>query len=184
MVTNMPKIVCAISGVTLNDEDEAVLEALDITDGATELPVGWTRITAETRSLNPSFEAIQYVKASLIAQMLTQMPPELREDAEEAVSIQYDAQFAALEAHPANVPTLLTKVSVYIAPVDRVPGLDKEVEKLFASLGVDLGQDDDDDDSDEDDGPAEGEEDDDQSEKDQEQPTPPRRRRRRTGKGG
>ena len=133
-----PTIVCAISGVALNEEDEAVLEALEITDGAQELPVGWTRITAETRSLNPAFEAIQYVKASLIAQVLSQLPPEAREDAEEAVSIQYDAQFAALEAQPANVPTLLTKVIVYIAPVDRVPGLDKEVEKLFSSLGVTL----------------------------------------------
>lgn len=150
--TLTPRIVCAISGVTLNEDDESVLETLEFTDGAAELPVGWTRITVENRVLNPSYEAIQFVKAGLITQMLAQLPPHMQEDAEEAITIQYDAQFAALEAQPGNVPTLLNKVEVYLAPVDRVPGLEGEVERLFSSLGVALENDDDDDDDAEDDG--------------------------------
>jgi len=177
-----PKIVCAVSGVTLNEEDEGILEALDIKDGASELPVGWTRVRLESRVLNPSFEAIQFVKAGLVAQVLSQLPSEMREDSEEAISIQYDAQFAALEAQEANIPTLLIKVDAYIAPVDRVPGLEKEVEKLFSTLGVDF----DDDDEDDDDEPESEEGEDDGENSDQTEnekatvaPSTARRRRRR-----
>ena len=144
------RIICAISGVALTEDDEAVLDELTPSDEAPELPVGWTRITMENRMINPNYEAIQYVKAGLIAQVLAQMPPEQREYAEEGVAIQFDAQFAALEARPDNVATQLNKIEVYIAPVDRVQGLDKELEKIFAVLGIEVTNDSEDEDGDED----------------------------------
>lgn len=144
------RIVCAISGVTLNEDDEAVLEEMSPSDETPELPVGWSKITIENRSLNPSYEAIQFVKAGLIQQILSQIPPDQHEDHEETVAIQIDAQFAALEARPDNVATLLSKIEVYVAPPERVPGLDKELEKVFAVFGLEVSVTDDDDDDDDD----------------------------------
>jgi|TARA_R110000751_G_scaffold242845_1_gene343107 hypothetical protein len=143
------RIVCSISGVALNEDDETVLEEMSPTDEAPELPVGWTRITLESRSLNPSYEAIQFVKAGLIQQILSQVPPDQHDEHEDAVAIQIDAQYAALEACPENVATLLNKVEVYVAPPERVPGLDKELEKVFAVFGLEVSQREGDEDDDE-----------------------------------
>jgi hypothetical protein len=132
------RIVCAISGVALNEDDEAVLGEMNPSDETPELPVGWTKITIENRSLNPNYEVIQHVKANLVRQVLSQVSPEERESHEEVVSIQIDAQFAALEAKPDNVATLLGKVEVYVAPPERVPGLSKELEKVFSVFGLEV----------------------------------------------
>lgn len=135
-------VVCSISGVTLNADDEAVLEEFTPKDEAPELPVGWTRITVETRSINPAYEAIALVKASMVQQILAQFPVEQRDDLEDSIAIQIDAQFAALESLPRNVPTQLTRAVVFVAPVDRVPGLDKELQNGLAVFGLDIGKDD------------------------------------------
>jgi len=180
------KIVCAISGVALNDDDEAVLEEWKPSDEAPELPVGWTRFTVENRVLNPSYEAIQFVKAGLISQILAQIPGAQQEASEEAVALQIDAQFAALESRPDNVPTLLNKIEVYVAPPERVPGLDKELEKVFSVFGLEVFLSEDEDESDESENNDEDNEDSnesgDQTELDAPSSAPGTARRRRRNK--
>jgi hypothetical protein len=179
------KIVCAVSGVALNEDDEAVLEEWKPSDEAPELPVGWTRFTVENRVLNPSYEAIQFVKAGLVSQILAQIPAEQQEASEEAVALQIDAQFAALEGRPDNVPTLLNKIEVYVAPPERVPGLDKELEKVFSVFGleVSLSEDEDEDGNEDNDEDNENsDEPDDQTELDAPSSAPGTARRRRRNK--
>lgn len=177
------RIVCAISGVTLNEDDEAVLEEMSPSDETPELPVGWTKITIENRILNPSYEAIQFVKAGLIQQILSQIPPDQHEDHEETVAIQIDAQFAALEARPDNVVTLLNKIEVYVAPPERVPGLDKELEKVFSVFGLDVSViDEDEDDEDDDESQEDKKDQKDQSDSESPSAAPGTARRRRRKK--
>ena len=180
------RIVCAVSGVALSEDDEAVLEELSPSDSAPELPVGWTRIPIENRIINPTYEAIQFVKAGLVSQILAQFSPQEQLNHEEAVAIQIDAQFAALENRDENVATLLNKIEVYVAPPERVPGLDKELEKVFSVFGLEVSVTDDDDDGDDDgDGDEEAQEDEeesggsDQSAPGEDAPKKTRRRKRR-----
>ena len=126
-------------------EDKALLREFQPTDNAPELPVGWIRITVESRGINPSYEVIAMTKAAMVQQLLlTQVSPENRDEAEEGIAIQVDAQFAALEARPDNVPTQLVKAVAYVAPVDRVPGLAAELERPLSVFGLDLKANDDD----------------------------------------
>lgn len=169
----MSKIICSISGVATNEDDDLIMDTLaPFEDGAAELPVGWSRVTVETRLTNPAFEAIQLAKAGLVSQILAQLPESVRVVSEDMVALQVDAQFAALESRPGNVPTQLQKVQVYIAPPDRVPGLGDELKKIFTSFGLDVEDESNGDDEDD------NENDEEEEEEEQEEPAPPAPKRK------
>ena len=127
-------IICALSGVAATDEE---LEITEFFNGVNkELPIGWMEVKITLRAPNPRYADIQVVKAALIDNVLAGIPKKQREEAEEAVSIQIDAQFAALEGREENAPTLVDSETLFVAPSDRIPGLREEIEKLFELLGI------------------------------------------------
>jgi|7_EtaG_2_1085326.scaffolds.fasta_scaffold16184_2 hypothetical protein len=131
---NEHDIICALSGVAATDEE---LEITEFFDGANkELPIGWMEVKITLRAPNPRYADIQVVKAALIDNVLAGIPKKQREEAEEAVAIQIDAQFAALESRKENAPTLVDSETLFVAPSDRIPGLREEIEKLFELLGI------------------------------------------------
>jgi len=144
-------IVCALSGLTPTEEDLEILEELDpqesedglVLPKLTELPVGWMSVTIAYRSFNPNHQEILLHKAAQIRQILENFPESDRENIEPSVTIQVEAQFAALEAQRKNRPTILEAQTLHIAPGDRAPGLLSRIKELFGGLGVLLPEDED-----------------------------------------
>jgi len=129
------QVVCAISGLAPTEEDTDILAEID-PDDRKELPLGWVAITIEYRAVNEEYQKIALAKSALVSQILSGIPEDQREDAEDMVEIQIDAQFAALEAQKKNAPTILDKKTLYLAPADRSTELRAEIKKLFGILGI------------------------------------------------
>lgn len=105
---NSPEYVCALSGAEA--EEDALTES---TDEAGSLPVGWTKVTFQRRVVNPRWFDIQNAKEALVEVTLSQIPEEAREQMRPLVTIQIDAQFAALEG---NVDAfLLEEETVFVS---------------------------------------------------------------------
>ena len=89
----MSDYVCALSGVEADDT-----ELVEGSDDLGDLPVGWTKITVQRRLLNPRWYEVQQAKGALVEVTLSQLPEEMREQMRPLITVQVDAQFAALEA--------------------------------------------------------------------------------------
>ena len=168
-------IYCALSGIAATDEEMDLTEIMP-KDDSPGLPPGWMEIKLTVRSGNPRFADIQMVKGALVGQVLAGVPKKDRKEAREGVALQIDAQFAALEARVENAPTLLDTETLYIAPAERVDGLQDEIGKLFGILGIEAEGwlDDEDDDSEEMPiAPDEDEEEDEENEEEEETPGVP-----------
>lgn len=122
-------IVCALSGLV---PLEAELVGGD--DDHSDIPIGWIRVVLTRREPNPKGEAIIAMKAALVEQALTQIPAKQRADAQFAVELQIEAQFAALEAN--TPPFLIYEELAYIAPAIRDVQIAAEIVKLRATLGL------------------------------------------------
>lgn len=118
---------CAISGV----EEEASVEASAPLGG---LPLGWFKITFIRQVLNPKWIAIQQLKEAMTNNVLNQIPKaEDREIQQVAVTLQVEAQFAALEA---ATPKYLTQEEVvYTAP----PEAEEAIRDVFNEIREPLG---------------------------------------------
>lgn len=119
----MSEYVCALSG-TEADEDALV----ESTDEAGSLPEGWTKVTFQRRVLNPRWFDIQNAKEALVEVTLSQIPEEAREQMRPLVTIQIDAQFAALEGNVDEY--LLEEETVFVSP----PQDDEAVAAEFMEL--------------------------------------------------
>ena len=118
---------CAISGV----EEEASVEASAPLGG---LPLGWFKITFVRQVMNPKWIAIQQLKEAMTTNILAQIPKaEDREVQQVAVTLQVEAQFAALEA---STPKYLTQEEVvYTAP----PEAEAAIREVFNDIREPLG---------------------------------------------
>ena len=118
---------CAISGV----EEEASVEASAPLGG---LPVGWFRITFIRQVMNPKWIAIQQLKEAMTNNVLNQVPKvEDREIQQVAITLQVEAQFAALEA---ATPKYITQEEVvYTAP----PEAEEAIREVFNEIREPLG---------------------------------------------
>jgi hypothetical protein len=118
---------CAISGV----EEEASVEASAPLGG---LPLGWFKITFIRQVLNPKWIAIQQLKEAMTNNVLNQIPKaEDREIQQVAVTLQVEAQFAALEA---ATPKYMTQEEVvYTAP----PEAEEAIRDVFNEIREPLG---------------------------------------------
>ena len=118
---------CAISGV----EEEASVEASAPLGG---LPLGWFKITFVRQLMNPKWIAIQQLKEAMTTNVLNQIPKaEDREIQQVAVTLQVEAQFAALEA---ATPKYLTQEEVvYTAP----PEAEEAIRDVFNEIREPLG---------------------------------------------
>lgn len=138
----MNDIECALSGVVPTDDELDSTE--DFTGPAADLPSGWLQITITSRYDNPAFLDVQTTKAGLAQTILATIPEADRVESAEAVRLQLEAQFAALENRKEYAETLLDSETLFIAPPTRVRGLEDELKKLFKMLGIEpLGLEDD-----------------------------------------
>jgi hypothetical protein len=137
MATEDDDFVCALSGLTPTDAEYP--DDLD----QDPIPTGWTRVTLERRDLNREWVEVQAVKAAMIKQTLEQIPEEVREQAARVVELQIRAQYAALEAQINKFDT--DEVTVYLAPGSRGAEIQKAIDALYDSLGIEADDDADDD---------------------------------------
>ena len=126
----MSELVCALSGEE-PDTETLVEDENDEFDG---MPEGWTKITFERRYLNPRVREIRQAKRMLVNAALSQMPEEAREDMLPFVTIQIDAQFAALEQ--ATPDFLVERESVYVSDPADNRLVAEEYNNLRSTLGL------------------------------------------------
>lgn len=125
----MSDYVCALSGV---EADEA--ELVDGSDDLGDLPVGWTKITVQRRLLNPRWYEVRQAKEALVEVTLSQLPEEMREQMRPLITVQVDAQFAALEASIEEF--VVDEDEVYVAPPESDKALAAEYFDIRDRLGL------------------------------------------------
>jgi len=125
----MSEYVCALSGVEA-DESELVEGGDDLGD----LPVGWTKVTIQRRLLNPRWYEVQQAKAALIEVTLSQIPDEAREQMRPLITVQVDAQFAALESNIEEF--VVDEDEVFVAPPENDKALAAEYFDIRDRLGL------------------------------------------------
>ena len=123
----MTEYECALSG-TLADKRELIADEED------DMPVGWSRITIERRTVNPEWWEVQNVKATLIEASLMQVPEAQRPQMLPLVAMQVAAQFIALEDKLGQYVT--TTEVLYIAPTESDAQLAAEYNDLRGRLGL------------------------------------------------
>ena len=126
----MSDYVCALSGAEANEDD--LVEGAD--DDLSDLPVGWTKITVQRRLLNPRWLEVQQAKEALVEVTLMQLPEEARDQMRPLITVQVDAQFAALEATVAEYTTDTDEV--YVAPPESDKALAAEYFEIRDRLGL------------------------------------------------
>ena len=120
---------CAISGV---EEDASAETSAPLGN----LPMGWFKVTFVRQMMNPKWIAIQQLKEAMVTNVLNQIPKaEDREIQQVAVSLQVDAQFAALEA---ATPKFVTQEDVvYTAPPEAEDAIRQVFNEIREPLGLD-----------------------------------------------
>jgi len=105
-------VFCALTGALPDDADLPADHPLEDDDLA-DLPVGWTRVTLQTRAANPAWQEIIAVEEAMIAQVVQGLPKAQRKAAVVGVRVQVAAQLAALKA--ATAPYLIETEIAHIA---------------------------------------------------------------------
>jgi hypothetical protein len=127
----MPQdVYCAATGAIPDDADVLIEHPLEDEELA-DLPVGWTRITLQTRAPNPAWQEILAVEEAMIAQVIQGLPKNQRKGAVVGVRVQVAAQLAALKA--ATPPYLIDAEVAHVAPGEEG---DKALEALKGTLGL------------------------------------------------
>jgi hypothetical protein len=116
---------CAITGLTAEGGESGPLGTL---------PPGWFKVTFARQVLNPKWVAIQQLKEAMINNVLAQIPrAEDRVIQQVAISLQVEAQYAALESQTPRFTTL--EETIYTAP----PESAGEILEAFNSIREPLG---------------------------------------------
>lgn len=129
------EFTCALSGLT-----PTAAEMPEDGD-ADPIPLGWTRVTLEYRTANTEWQELQAVKEAMTQQALAQIPEEVRSQAARLVALQVRAQFAALEAK--ILPHTTETHVVHLAPGSRGAEIQKAIDALYESLGIEEEEEDD-----------------------------------------
>jgi len=124
---NTDDYICALSGLAPKEDDY-----VDGGDELDDLPMGWSRVTIQTRRANPKYELLLAVKSvmrdQLEAQIKEDIPDEQRNLAKASIELQVDAQFAAIA--PEIPPFLIEERITYISDVKK----DKELETAWTGI--------------------------------------------------
>jgi hypothetical protein len=123
-------VFCAATGALPDDADfpgDHPLEDEELSD----LPVGWTRITLQTRTPNPVWQEILAVEEAMVAQVVQGIPKNQRKQAVVGVRVQVAAQLAALKSQTPPF-TVETEVA-HIGPSEDAA---KTLAELKAMLGL------------------------------------------------
>jgi len=125
------EIICAFSGLQPKEE-----EYVQSQDELGELPIGWSKITIQTRKENPEWNMVQAVKGAMVQQLETQIDNNLGEDekniAKISIKLQVEAQFASLEDRISQF--LVDERVAFISD----PSSSKDIEELYNKLITDL----------------------------------------------
>jgi len=146
----MADIYCAFTGNIPDDADLPLDHPLEDED-LSDLPVGWTRVTVQSRETNPEWETILAVEEAMVKQVMDGVPKGQRKGATPGVRVQVAAQLAALKA--ATPPYSIVTEVFHIGPLGDA---ESETSKGFLQLRTLLGGSDaeDDDATDENEEPA------------------------------
>ena len=127
-------VYCAFTGAIPDEADlpgDHPLEDEDLAD----LPVGWTRITIQTREPNPEWETILAVEQGMVKQIMDSIPKAQRKEATPGVRVQVAAQLAALKA--ATPPFNIATEIFHVAAGDDGSESEKGLTRLRELLGGD-----------------------------------------------
>ena len=121
---------CVLSGLAPNNTGE------DEGDEFLDLPNGWVKLTVQRRYENPKWILIQQIKQASVEQMLVQVPEADREDVKEAIEIQVEAQYCAIEDKIGRY--IVDEEIRYISDPSESEELHRETLKLLQTLEIDL----------------------------------------------
>jgi hypothetical protein len=124
-------VFCAFTGSIPDDADLPADHPLE-DDELADLPVGWTRITVQTRLPSPAWQEIAAVEEAMVAQVLEGVPKGQRKAATIGVRVQVAAQLAALKSQTA--PYVIQTEVFHVAPGDEGA---KGLAGILSTLGVD-----------------------------------------------
>lgn len=127
----------------MNDDYYCVLSGLapqntgtDEGDEFEDLPNGWIKITVQRRFENPQWQLIQAIKAESLKQMLSQVPETDHENVTDAILLQIDAQWVAMEDKIGQY--IVTEETRYIAdPLEHTEVMN-ECKPLFETFELDF----------------------------------------------
>lgn len=99
-----------------------------------DVPAGWIEVRMRRRIPSPAYLNIQNIKARVTEALLMNMPPDAREVQREAVVLQIESQYRAIER---DTPPFFTEEEiVYIAPPESSEEIAEAVNEIRASLGL------------------------------------------------
>ena len=126
----MSEYVCSLSGAEADEDD--LVDGVD--DSLADLPVGWTKITIQRRMINARWVEVQQAKEALVEVTLAQIPEEARDQMRPLITVQVDAQFAALETTIDE--HTVEEEEVFVAPPESDKALATEYFEIRERLGL------------------------------------------------
>ena len=127
----------------INEDYYCVLSGLapqnigtDEGDDFADMPNGWIKITVQRRYENPQWQLLQDIKVEQLKQMLSQIPEDQHEIVSDAIQLQIDAQYVALEDRLGQY--IVTEETRYIADPSENPAVLEECKPLFEKLELDF----------------------------------------------
>jgi hypothetical protein len=139
----------------MNDDYYCVLSGLapqstgiDEGDDFEDMPNGWIKVIIQRRVENPQWQLVQEIKNESLKQMLSQVPEEQHGMVIDAIKLQIDAQYVALEDRLGQY--IVAEETRYIsdpaenqAVFDECKSLFEKLELDFEDLGIDNSENDD-----------------------------------------
>ena len=126
-------ITCAFSGLQPKED-----EYIDAQDELGELPIGWTKVTIQTRKENPQWGMLQAVKGAMVEQLSSQIDDNLKEEekniAKISIQLQVEAQFASLEDR--IPPYIVDEQIAFISDVTKDEAIKKMNDELLELLDL------------------------------------------------
>lgn len=125
--------ICALSGIAANEE-----QYIDGGDELEDLPVGWTKVTIQTRQLNPKYQLLLTTKEAMRKQAESGISDEVTGDEREialaSIALQVDAHFANIAAEIS--PFLIEESVTYVSHIEDNTELKEEWEKILRSIDL------------------------------------------------
>ena len=109
---------------------------IDEGDDFADMPNGWVKITIERRFENPQWQLVQEIKAESLKQMLSQVAEDQHELVMDAIKLQIDAQYIALEDRLGQY--IVAEETRYISDPSDSDAVKSECKSLFETFEVDF----------------------------------------------
>tara|TARA_Y100000034_G_scaffold136418_1_gene212767 strand:- start:166 stop:711 length:546 start_codon:yes stop_codon:yes gene_type:complete len=125
---------CALTGITSEGSKFHEEDRLD------DLPPGWLQVSFKRRAVNPEYMALQQVKQSMVEGLMSQVPEDYPDEIVgmqfQAISMQVEAQFHAMESSIS--PYITYEEEVFVAPPESNDVVLEAVNEVRESFGLAL----------------------------------------------